>query len=650
MNSLLKSKPEALREKLNHLPTDPGVYKHLGEDGSVLYVGKAKNLRSRVRSYFQNSRNHSRRIDVMVRKVADLEVIVTDTEVEALILENNLIKEHQPRYNVNLRDDKSYPYICIKNERFPRVFKTRTVKQDGSKYFGPYTEVKQLNQMMDAIRSVFQLRTCSLKLDPEPIEAGKYEVCLQYHIDNCKGPCIGEQSHDDYMQTIDQVEKLLNGHTKELIGLLDEEMQAQSEALNFEEAARLRDQISALEKYSQRQKIVSQDFADRDVFALHVDRDEGIGCAVTFTVREGKMIGRRHTYVRRVEGRTNEELLLSFVESHYTSANFFPEEVLLSVDPNEHPAQDTHALEQLLEQQKGKQVPIKVPQRGEKASLIRMAESNAKLLVGEWKTQQMKRERDRIPEAVKSLKKNLQMESLPRRIDGIDISHLGGTETVASCVVFTDGSPRKSDYRTYKIRTTEEGRPDDFQAMREVIERRYSRIVEENGPWPDLLVVDGGKGQLSSAVQVLKDVEAYGHFQVIGIAKRLEEVFMPGDTEPVLIAKDDVALQLLQKVRNEAHRFAVTYQRKRRKKKTLHSELLDIHGIGPKTARELLGHFGSVSKVKDASEEELSHVVGPSKAEAVRAYFDPASTDPASTDPASTEAAGTETAETESAA
>jgi len=644
MNSLLESKPEALREKLGHLPTDPGVYKHLGEDGSVLYVGKAKNLRSRVRSYFQNSRNHSRRIDVMVRKVADLEVIVTDTEVEALILENNLIKEHQPRYNVNLRDDKSYPYICIKNERFPRVFKTRTVKQDGSKYFGPYTEVKQLNQMMDAIRSVFQLRTCSLNLDPEPIEAGKYEVCLQYHIDNCKGPCIGEQSHDDYMQTIDQVEKLLNGHTKELIGLLDEEMQAQSEALNFEEAARLRDQISALEKYSQRQKIVSQDFADRDVFALHVDRDEGIGCAVTFTVREGKMIGRRHTYVRRVEGRTNEELLLSFVESHYTSANFFPEEVLLSVDPNEHPAQDTHALEQLLEQQKGKQVPIKVPQRGEKASLIRMAESNAKLLVGEWKTQQMKRERDRIPEAVKSLRKNLQMESLPRRIDGIDISHLGGTETVASCVVFTDGSPRKSDYRSYKIRTTEEGRPDDFQAMREVIERRYSRIVEENGPWPDLLVVDGGKGQLSSAVQVLKNVEAYGHFQVIGIAKRLEEVFMPGDTEPVLIAKDDVALQLLQKVRNEAHRFAVTYQRKRRKKKTLHSELLDIHGIGPKTARELLGHFGSVSKVKDASEEELSNVVGPSKAEAVRAYFDPTSTDPASTETAETESAETESA------
>jgi len=622
MNDLLASKSESLREKLDNLPRDTGVYKHLDEEGSVLYVGKAKNLRSRVRSYFQNSRNHSRRIDVMVRKAADVEVIVTDTEVEALILENNLIKEHQPRYNVNLRDDKTYPYICIKNERFPRVFKTRKRKQDGSKYFGPYTDVGQMNKMMDAIRSVFQLRTCSLNLDPEPIEAGKYDVCLQYHIDNCKGPCIGEQSHEDYMQTIDQVEKLLNGHTQELIDLLDDEMQTQSENLNFEEAARLRDQISALEKYSQRQKIVSQDNADRDVFALHVDRNEGVACAVKFTVREGKMIGRRHTYIRRIDGRSDEELLLSYVEKYYTEANFFPDEVLLSVDPNDHPAQDTHALEQLLRREKGKQVPVKVPQRGDKASLIRMAASNAKLLVGEWKTQQMKRERDRIPEAVKSLRKNLQMEDLPRRIDGIDISHLGGTETVASCVVFTDGTPRKSEYRTYKIRTTDEGRPDDFKAMREVIQRRYSKVVEENGPWPDLLVVDGGKGQLSSAVNVLKEVEAYGKFQVIGIAKRLEEVFMPGDTDPVMIAKDDVALQLLQKVRNEAHRFAVTYQRKRRKKKTLHSELLDIHGIGPKTARDLLNHFGSVTKVKNAAESDIAEVVGPAKAETVRAYFD----------------------------
>ena len=621
MSDLLESKPEALREKLDNLPTEPGVYKHLDDDGDVLYVGKAKNLRSRVRSYFQDSRQRSGRIEVLVKKAKDVEIIITDTEAEALILENNLIKKLQPRYNVNLRDDKTYPYICIKNERFPRVFKTRTVKKDGSKYFGPYTNVKQMNQMMDAIRSVFQLRTCKLSLDPEPIEEGKYDVCLQYHIDNCKAPCVGKQAHEDYMQTIEQVEKLLNGQTKELIDLLKDEMQAQSEKMNFEEAAQIRDQIQALKKYSEQQKVVADDFEDRDVFALHVDREEGIGCGIVFQVREGKIINRRHKYLRRIEGRADEELMLSFIEDYYADANFYPNEILLSHDPNEHPAQDTHALEELLKGEKGRKVPIQVPQRGEKASLVRMGQSNAKLLVGEWKTQQMKRERDRIPQSVKALGEELRMDDPPRRIDGIDVSHLGGTETVASCVVFTDGTPRKSDYRTYKIRSTEEGRPDDFQAMREVIERRYRRMREEDGPWPDLLVVDGGKGQLSSAVEMLKKVDVYGRFPVIGLAKRLEEVFTPGDSDPVLIGKDSPALQLLQKVRNEAHRFAVTYQRKRRKNKTLQSELLDIHGIGEKTAQKLLHHFGSVAKVKDAPTDEVADVVGPAKAGKIESYY-----------------------------
>jgi excinuclease ABC subunit C len=622
MSELLETKPEPLRQKLDNLPTDPGVYKFLDDEDSVLYVGKAKNLRSRVRTYFQQSRQRDGRIEVMVKKAVDVDIIITDTEVEALILENNQIKELQPRYNVNLRDDKTYPYICIKNERFPRVFKTRTVKQDGSKYFGPYTDVSKMNTMMDAIRSVFQLRTCSLDLSEEKIEAGKYDVCLQHHIDNCKGPCEGLQSEEDYMETIEQVEKLLNGQTQTLIDLLADEMHEQSDRHNFEEAARLRDQIQALKKYSQQQKVVSQDFADRDVFAIHVDRDEGIGCGVLFQVREGKLIGKRHKYLKRIEGRTDEELMLSFVENYYPDANFYPEAVLLSHDPNEHPAQDTHALEELLRQERGRQVPINVPQQGDKASLVNMAQSNAKLLVGEWKTQQMKRERDRIPESVKSLRDELRMDDLPRRVDGIDVSHHGGKETVASCVVFTDGTPRKSDYRTYKIRTTEEGRPDDYQSMREVVERRYRRMIDEDGPWPDLVVIDGGKGQLNAAVEVLRDLDVLNRFAVVGLAKRLEEVFTPGDSDPVLIGKDSPALQLLQKVRNEAHRFAVTYQRKRRKKKTLQSELLDIHGIGEKTAQKLLGKFGSVAKVKEADKEALAGVVGPSKAEKVRSYYD----------------------------
>jgi len=622
MSDALYDKPDAFQQKLDNLPSAPGVYKFLDDEATVLYIGKAKNLRNRVRTYFQQSRQRDGRIEVMVRKASDVDVIVTDTEVEALILENNQIKELQPRYNVNLRDDKTYPYICIKNERFPRVFKTRTLKQDGSKYFGPYTDVSKMNTMMDAIRSVFQLRTCSLNLSEEAIDAGKYDVCLQYHIDNCKGPCEGLQSEADYMSTIEQVEKLLNGQTQELIDLLEDEMETQSEVLNFEEAARLRDQIDALEKYSRQQKVVSQDFADRDVFALHVDREDGIGCGVLFQIREGKMIGKQHKYLRRIEGRTPEELMLSFVEDYYADAHFIPEEVLLSHDPNNHPAQDTHALEQLLRQEKGRKIPIKVPQQGDKASLVRMATSNAKLLVGEWKTQQMKRERGRIPEAVKALKKELRMDDLPRRIDGIDVSHHGGKETVASCVVFTDGTARKSDYRTYKIRSTEDGRPDDYQAMREVVERRYGRMVEENGPWPDLVVIDGGKGQLNVAVDSMRDVDAYDQFAVVGLAKRLEEVYRPGEADPVLIGKDSPALQLLQKVRNEAHRFAVTYQRKRRKKKTLQSELLDIHGIGPKTAQTLLDHFGSVVKVQEADRDELVELVGPSKAETVLEYYD----------------------------
>ena len=612
---------ETLEHKLNHLPTEPGVYKHLDAEGSVLYVGKAKNLRSRVRSYFHESRPRDGRIAVMVEKIADVEVIVTDTEAEALILENNLIKELKPRYNVNLRDDKSYPYICIKNERFPRVFPTRQVKKDGSKYFGPYTDVKNMNRMMDAIRSIFQLRTCSLNLSEEAIEAGKYDVCLQFHIDNCKGPCEGLQSEEEYMKTIEQVEQLLNGQTEALRETLEQQMEAASENLQFEKAARLRDQIKALKKLSDKQKIVSQDFVDRDAFGLHMDREADVACGVVFQVREGKMIGRQHKYMRPVEGRSSEELILAFAEDYYTDAHFFPEEVLFSHDPNESRTDDTVPLEEFLRERTGHQVPIKVPQRGDKASLMRMVQSNAKLLTGEWKVQQMKRRNARIPQAVKDLKSDLRMDELPRRIDGIDVSHLGGTETVASCVVFQDGQPRKSDYRTYKIRTTDEGRPDDFQAMREVIERRYGRMVEENGPWPDLLVIDGGKGQLSSAVEVLKDVEAYGPFAVIGLAKRLEEVYTPGDSDPTFLPKDSTALQLLQKVRDEAHRFAVTYQRKRRKKKTLRSELLDIHGIGPKTAQTLLSTFGSVQGVKEAGFDELVDEVGPAKAETVVEYF-----------------------------
>ena len=604
-----------LEDKLAHLPSRPGVYQHKDKEGKVLYVGKAKNLRSRVRSYFQESRPKDGRLAIMVSKIRDLEVIVTDTEAEALILENNLIKKLKPRYNVNLRDDKTYPFICIKNEPFPRIFPTRRVRRDGSKYFGPYTDVKNMKLMLQTIRSIFKIRTCSLNLNPKPIQAGKYQVCLEYHIKKCAGPCVGYQDEASYMNTIKQVEKLLNGHTKELISLLEDEMKRLSVELKFEDAASLRDQIRAVKKYSEKQRIVAQDNVDRDLFALAVMREIDTACGVLFKVREGKVIGRQYKYLRPIEGLEEQDLMQSFVEYYYTEATFFPDEVFLS----EMPA-STEPIEELLRERKGKKVLLRVPERGDKAGLLRMVEANAKLLLDEYKLQKEKQEEGRIPHSVKSLKNDLHMNHLPRHIECFDISHLGGTGTVASCVVFEDGRPKKSAYRTFKIRSVE-GKPDDFESMREAVSRRYKKTLEENGPWPDLVVIDGGKGQLSSAVSALNSVDVYGKFPVIGLAKRLEEVFFPGDTESIYIAKTSSSLQLLQRIRNEAHRFAITFQRKQRKKKTLHSALHEIPGVGEKTAKKLLSKFGSVKRVKEATLEELKAAVGNSLGEKVFTYL-----------------------------
>ncbi|MEM1125698.1 MAG: excinuclease ABC subunit UvrC [Bacteroidota bacterium] len=604
-----------LEDKLAHLPTSSGVYQHKDDQGTVLYVGKAKNLRTRVRSYFQEGRPRDARLQALVRKIADVEVIVTDTEVEALILENNLIKKLKPRYNVNLKDDKTYPYICIKKERFPRVFPTRRVQRDGSHYFGPYTDGKAMRHLLDVIRSTFKLRTCSLHLAPAPIAAGKYETCLEYHIQKCAAPCVGYQSEDDYDATISQIKRLLDGKTDALVAQLQTEMQEAAQAMDFERAAERRDQIRALQKYSAKQKVVSPDFLDRDLFAMAIDREENAACGVLFKVREGKIIGRQHKYIHQLHDQPDEALMQSFVEAHYAETSFFPEEVHLAT-----PMDTTDALEAFLRTQRGKKVPVKVPQRGDKADLMRMTEANARLLLDELKLQRAKQQEGRIPHAVKQLKDDLRMERLPRRIECFDISHLGGTGTVASCVVFEDGKPRKRDYRTYNINTVEDGKPDDFQSMREVIERRYRRLLEENGPWPDLLIVDGGKGQLSSAVESLEEAGVYGRFTVVGLAKRLEEVFFPGDSDPKHIARTSASLHLLQRCRDEAHRFAVTAQRKQRRK-TLTSELLDIPGVGAKTAQKLLKTFGSVKRVKAADLEALADTVGPAAAQRIHTYW-----------------------------
>ncbi|OZC02489.1 excinuclease ABC subunit UvrC [Rubricoccus marinus] len=625
---------DALADKIKHLPTTSGVYQHKDAEGTVLYVGKAKNLRNRVRSYFQTGRPREARITALVQKIVDVEVIVTDTEAEALILENNLIKELQPRYNVLLKDDKTYPYICIKKERFPRVFPTRNVRKDGSLYFGPYTDAKAMRHVLATIKDLFKLRSCSLPLNPKAIEAGKYSVCLDYHIQKCAGPCVGYETPEHYASSIEQIKHLLNGKTDELVALLKDEMMRLASEKEFEEAATYRDRVAALTKYSKKQKIVSDQEIDRDLFAVCVNREENVGVGVLFKVREGKILGRQHKILRPVDDVPDEELMQRLVEAHYAQATFFPDEVYLSV------AMDApEAVTQLLAEGRGKKVPVHTPQRGEKASLLRMVEANAELLLGEWLRQKEKRDEDYIPKSVLSLQRDLRLKKPPRRIETFDISHLGGTGTVASCVVFQDGKPRKSDYRTYKIRTVPDGKPDDFQSMREVVERRYARLLEENGPWPDLVIIDGGKGQLSSAVASLQRVDVYGKFPVVGLAKRLEEVFFPGDSVSTMIPRTSSSLRLIQRCRDEAHRFAVTAQRKQRRIKDLRSELLDIPGVGAKTTQKLLTVLGSAKAVREAPEAEIAAVTGPAAARKIRAFYDAPEADAAE---ASGETAGSD--------
>jgi excinuclease ABC subunit C len=606
-----------LADKLDHLPTGPGVYQHKDAEGTVLYVGKAKNLRSRVRSYFQESRPREGRLRILVSKIADVEVIVTDTEAEALILENNLIKELRPRYNVLLKDDKTYPYIVIRNERFPRVYPTRKVVRDGSLYFGPYTDAKAMRTMLKTITELFQLRSCALHLNQAAIDAGRYQPCLDYHIQKCAAPCVGYQSEADYNQTIEQVKTLLQGKTDALVALLNDEMRRLAGAKRFEEAAALRDRVRALETYQARQKVVTDKDVDRDLFALATDREGDVAVGVLFRVREGKIVGRQHKILRPIDEVPEADLLQRFVESHYAEATFFPEEVYLA-----SALADDAPIAELLREATGRKVPLRVPQRGEKLELLAMVEANARLLLGEWQLQKQKADGERVPKSVLSLQRDLRLNNPPRRIECFDISHLGGTGTVASCVVFEDGRPRKGDYRTYKIRTVEHGTPDDFQSMREVVERRYARLLEENGPWPDLVIIDGGKGQLSSAVESLRRVDVYGRFPVVGLAKRLEEVFFPGRSESILIPRTSSSLRLIQRVRDEAHRFAVTAQRKQRTLTDLRSELLDIPGVGAKTARKLLTDLGSLKAVREATEDAIAAITGPAVARSVRAYFD----------------------------
>ncbi|WP_069130848.1 excinuclease ABC subunit UvrC [Rhodohalobacter halophilus] len=593
----------SLEEKIAHLPLSPGVYQFKDSRGNHLYVGKAKKLRNRVRSYFQDSRYHDGRIRVMVSKIDDVEVIVTDSEAEALILENNLIKKHQPRYNIMYRDDKSYPYICITIGRKPRVYPTRTVIRDGSKYFGPYDHVGHMRRMLETIRKAFDLCTCAVspKLVNKSRGAPKWHSCFDDYLQNCSG----DWDDDVYQTTIEKVERLLSGKIGELIKDVKEEMEIASQALEFERAAKLRDSMQSLEKYNQKMKIVANQKVHRDVFAIEVDEEVGEACGVLFKIREGKLIGKFHRFLKNIEDKPRSVMMQSFVEDYYTGqiVGTMPDEVYIS-----DPMEDDDPLLEYLWEQRGKKVPIHVPQIGEKKHLIDMAITNAKLNLSERKLEKQKAERDRIPQAVKDLKEYLGLQRLPRRIECFDNSNIQGSDPVASMVSFVDAQPRKSEYKRFKIKTVEG--PDDFASMKEIVKRRYSRMKKEKLQPPDLILIDGGKGQLNAALEALDEIGYRDHVEVAGLAKRLEEVFLPHKADPIMIPKTSSALKLLQRARDEAHRFAITYHRQKRSERTLKTGLTDIEGIGEKTAQKLLKEFGSVDQIKKLELNELQNYLG----------------------------------------
>jgi excinuclease ABC subunit C len=603
----------SLEEKLESLPPKPGVYQFKSKEGRLLYVGKAMSLRNRVRQYFQKSRAPDARLDAMISKIADLEVIVTDSEIEALILEANLVKQHNPRYNVNLKDDKSYPFIVVTNEPFPRVFVTRRIVRDGSKYFGPYTDVKTMRYALKTIRDTFKVRSCNYFIDQEVIRKKKIKVCLDYHIKKCDGPCEGLVSEQRYNEMIHQVVQLLKGKTSSLVKTLEEEMAKLSDEMRYEEAATVRDRIQALSVYASRQKVVDLEESDRDIVGIAAEGDDA--CGVVFRIREGKLVGSQHFYMNNAEGRTEAEVVEQFLERYYLDAQDIPREIFLPVE-----LESEAVVARWLSEKSGEPVEIIVPKIGEKAKLISMCRNNARFLLDELKIQKMKRS-DFIPHSVKALQRDLRLPKPPRRIECFDISNIQGADAVASMVTFVDARSVKNDYRRFKIRTVVG--PDDFASMREVFERRYKRLLDENGIVPDLIMVDGGKGQLSSALDVLNKLGIRNQ-PIIGLAKRLEEVFVPGVSEAQSIPKTSSGLRLLQRIRDEAHRFAITYHRTVRSKRTLQTELDLIKGIGKVRAKELLEAFGSVQGVKFATEEQLAEIVGQKVAEKIKVYFDDA--------------------------
>jgi excinuclease ABC subunit C len=586
--------------QLNTLPESPGVYQFYDKDGKMLYVGKAKNLKKRVTSYFTKTHDNGK-TRVMVRKIRNIKHIVVPTESDALLLENNLIKKYQPRYNVLLRDDKSYPWICIKKERFPRIFPTRKLIRDGSEYFGPYTSMKTVKTLMELIRSVYPLRTCNFDLSEEKIAAGKYKVCLEYHLGNCKGPCEGLQQEAEYHQQIDDIREIIKGNFKSSLHYFRKEMKALAADMQFEAAQKIKNKIEVLENYQAKSTIVNPRINNVDVFSII--SDEAYAYINFLQLSHGSII-RSHTLeIRKKLQETDAELLqLAIVEIRQRFQSLSKELYL----PFPVPLPED--------------VKVTVPKLGDKKKILDLSERNARFFRQERFKQVKITDPDRhVNRIMAQMKKDLRLPEEPRHIECFDNSNIQGSNPVAACVVFRDGKPAKKEYRHFNIRTVEG--PDDFASMEEVVFRRYKRLLSEGASLPQLIVIDGGKGQLSSALKSLEALDLRGKVAIIGIAKRLEEIYFPEDPVPLYLDKKSESLKVIQQLRNEAHRFGITFHRNKRSKGAINSVLEEIQGIGDKTAEQVLKKFKSVKRIKEASLEDLSEVVGWAKAKKIYENF-----------------------------
>ena len=589
------------QNKVKQVPTKPGVYFFKNGDDEIIYIGKAKHLRNRVKSYFQKTKHQSAKNISMIKRIADIEWIVVRSEVEALLTEANLIKKHQPRYNINLRDDKSFPYIRITKEPYPRVFITRKIIRDGSKYFGPYTDVRHLRRSLKAVHRIFPVRSCDYFIDNKTIKDKKVSLCLDYHIKKCQGPCEGMVTKIDYNNMIKQVIQFLQGRTKQTESYIQNQMGKASSEMRFEDAGMFRDQLHAIGKFKEQQRKVAADFEDRDVLALAKEEDYGI--AVIVRIRNGRIASRQKISLRNIDD-SDEVMMETIITRFYLESDFIPKEISLPSDPN-----NKDQLITWLKEKRGGAIKLQIPQKGERAKEVRLAFQNAKLLLGEWLINRKKR-MELIPKMINQLQDDLNLKVPPRKIEAFDISHLGGTNTVASMVCFIDGKPRKTQYRKFKVNTV--SGIDDYASMREIVYRRYNRVKKEGVGFPDLILIDGGKGQLSMAVSGLREL-GLDYLPIVGLAKRLEEVFIPGSSDAQSIHKQSPGLFLLRRIRDEAHRFAITFQKQQRTKTISKSIFHDIKGMGDKRVKKLLLTYNNLKIIANLKPIEIQQDIGVSE-------------------------------------